>query len=83
MVPCALPGSAAATQATRPKHRILQQLLGMSGFGGLCFGDKLQAAVEAQAAAGIMMVAARNSGSGCSTVSESARFTRRPTQLEL
>ena len=36
-----------------------------------CSADTLQAAVEAQAAAGIMMVvAAGNSGPGCSTVSD-------------
>src|SRR6266446_10348265 len=38
-----------------------------------CSADTLQAAVEAQAAAGIMMVvAAGNSGSGCSTVTDPA-----------
>ena len=40
-----------------------------------CSVDTLQAAVEAQAAAGIMMVvAAGNSGSGCSTVSDPPSF---------
>ena len=40
-----------------------------------CSANTLQAAVEAQAAAGIMMVvAAGNSGSGCSTVSDPPSF---------
>jgi serine protease AprX len=42
---------------------------------GCVVGDELQAAVEAQAAAGIqMVVAAGNSGSGCSTVSDPPSF---------
>jgi len=42
---------------------------------GCTVGNELQAAVEAQAAAGIMMVvAAGNSGSGCSTVSDPPSF---------
>ena len=44
-----------------------------------CSADTLQAAVEAQAAAGIMMVAAAgNSGPGCSTVTDPPRFMRQP-----
>ena len=46
-----------------------------------CSANTLQAAVEAQAAAGIMMVvAAGNSGSGCSTVSDPHRFMRHLTR---
>jgi serine protease AprX len=42
---------------------------------GCVVGDELQAAVEAQEAAGIqMVVAAGNSGSGCSTVSDPPSF---------
>ena len=42
---------------------------------GCTVGNELQAAVEAQAAAGIqMVVAAGNSGSGCSTVSDPPSF---------
>jgi serine protease AprX len=42
---------------------------------GCIVGDELQAAVEAQEAAGIqMVVAAGNSGSGCSTVSDPPSF---------
>jgi serine protease AprX len=42
---------------------------------GCVVGDELQAAVEAQAAAGIqMVVAAGNSGPGCSTVSDPPSF---------
>jgi serine protease AprX len=42
---------------------------------GCVVGDELQAAVEAQEAAGIqMVVAAGNSGSGCSTVSDAPSF---------
>src|SRR6266853_4388808 len=42
---------------------------------GCTMGNELQAAVEAQAAAGIMMVvAAGNSGSGCSTVVDPPSF---------
>ena len=45
-----------------------------------CSANTLQAAVEAQAAAGIMMVvAAGNSGSACSTVSDPPRFMQHLT----
>ncbi len=46
-----------------------------------CSFDTLQAAVEAQAAAGILMCsAAQNAGPSCSTVQNPPGFTRRPTQ---
>ena len=60
----------AAARAIRPKHLTLPSTLGSAPPLDGCSPDTLQAAVEAQAAAGIMMVvAAGNDGiGGCSTV---------------
>ena len=55
-------------QGTLAKHRTLRVTPGFATTEG-CSSETLQAAVEAQAAAGIMMVVgAGNNGSSCSTV---------------
>ena len=62
-------------KATRPKHLILQSIPGVVRSRKVVCRQQLQAAVEAQAAAGIqMVVAAGNSGSSCSTVSDPPSF---------
>ena len=74
MVPCALPSRRRSEQRPTKAPDITINSWGCPTSEG-CSADTLQAAVEAQAAAGIMMVvAAGNSGSSCSTVTDPPSF---------
>ena len=74
--PCALSNQLARQhKATRPKRRTSQLTRGVARHRKVVRVNTLQASVEAQAAAGIqMVVAAGNSGSACSTVSDPPSF---------